>query len=138
MEGFMAEGRQVRARADPSPPPACCSLPAPPPTTTHTHAHKNLPPPAPTHTLPTLRRRRRCKQVRTLREILARLRETYCGPIGYEYMHIPDRDRCNWLRARIEPAERADYTPELKLRILDRWGGGDGGGEEGGACGWRG
>lgn len=37
-----------------------------------------------------------------LHEILTRLREVYCGPIGYEYMHIPDRERCNWLRERIE------------------------------------
>jgi len=24
------------------------------------------------------------------------MKETYCGTIGYEYMHIPDRDMCNW------------------------------------------
>lgn len=46
------------------------------------------------------------RPIRTLGEVLTRLRETYCGNIGYEYMHIPDRDRCNWLRERIE-------TPEL-------------------------
>ncbi|KAI3434698.1 hypothetical protein D9Q98_002760 [Chlorella vulgaris] len=60
------------------------------------------------------------RQVRTLREILARLRETYCGSIGYEYMHIPDSERCNWLRARIETAEPQVYSQEEKLRILDR------------------
>lgn len=46
------------------------------------------------------------RPIKTLREVLNRLQETYCGNIGYEYMHIPDRDRCNWLRERIE-------TPEL-------------------------
>ncbi|PRW57990.1 2-oxoglutarate mitochondrial-like isoform B [Chlorella sorokiniana] len=60
------------------------------------------------------------RQVRTLREILERLRETYCGSIGFEYMHIPDSDKCNWLRARIETAERQEYSQEEKLRILDR------------------
>ncbi|KAL4441839.1 hypothetical protein ABPG77_003755 [Micractinium sp. CCAP 211/92] len=60
------------------------------------------------------------RPVRTLREILARLKETYCGSIGYEYMHIPDSERCNWLRARIETAERQEYNQEEKLRILDR------------------
>lgn len=59
-------------------------------------------------------------------------------------MHIPDSDKCNWLRARIETAERQEYSQEEKLRILDRrvysllfvwknnecgWGGG-----EAGAC----
>lgn len=35
-------------------------------------------------------------------------------------MHIPDSDKCNWLRARIETAERQEYSQEEKLRILDR------------------
>ena len=29
----------------------------------------------------------------TLREILRKLRQAYCGSVGYEYMHIPDRDK---------------------------------------------
>lgn len=37
-----------------------------------------------------------------------------------QYMHIPDSERCNWLRARIETAERQEYSQEEKLRILDR------------------
>jgi len=37
-------------------------------------------------------------------------------------MHIPDSERCNWLRARIETAERQEYSVEEKLRILDRCG----------------
>ena len=78
------------------------------------------------------------RPIRTLREVLQRLRESYCGKIGYEvrrrtalllrvvsaiclcvwntreaerelcalqYMHIPDRERCNWLRERIETPE---------------------------------
>lgn len=32
------------------------------------------------------------------RYILERLTDVYCGSIGYEYMHIPDRDKCNWVR----------------------------------------
>ncbi|KAL6785511.1 OGD1 [Auxenochlorella protothecoides x Auxenochlorella symbiontica] len=60
------------------------------------------------------------RPIRTLREILGRLRETYCGPIGYEYMHINDRERCNWIRARIETAERESYSRQKKMLILDR------------------
>lgn len=47
------------------------------------------------------------RDIRTLREVLKRLKEAYCGTIGYEYMHIPDRERCNWLRDRIETPEKA-------------------------------
>lgn len=31
------------------------------------------------------------------RYILDRLRDVYCGSVGYEYMHIPDRAQCNWV-----------------------------------------
>ncbi|KXZ56060.1 hypothetical protein GPECTOR_2g942 [Gonium pectorale] len=46
------------------------------------------------------------RPTRTLREMLTRLQETYCGNIGYEYMHIPERDKCNWIRERIETIDR--------------------------------
>ena len=46
------------------------------------------------------------REIRTLSEVLKRLKEAYCGTIGYEYMHIPDRERCNWLRERIETPEK--------------------------------
>ncbi|MFL5338834.1 MAG: 2-oxoglutarate dehydrogenase E1 subunit family protein, partial [Gemmataceae bacterium] len=39
----------------------------------------------------------------TLRELLAALRQTYCGSIGYEYMHIQDQPIRGWLQERIEP-----------------------------------
>lgn len=48
-------------------------------------------------------------------------------PPAPQYMHIPDSERCNWLRARIETAERQEYNQEEKLRILDRWAGRVGG-----------
>ena len=177
----------------PAMPHACRSCP--PAAAPRTRSSSRLPPAA---------------QVRTLREILERLRETYCGTIGYEvrcvrcacgnpvapccrsfphrpqaqfallaaapalsdpphadrsplpktlscspfplprppnppqYMHIPDSEKCNWLRARIETAERQEYSQEEKLRILDRCGGpvklrlafvGRCGGVEGWACG---
>lgn len=122
------------------------------------------------------------RPTRTLREVLRRLQETYCGTIGFEvcrgigvcwgigvvvklrcvgmwgvykqwrlpcywllhgscstplpphsppptsfsppqymqYMHIPDRDRCNWLRDRIETIEKVEFTKEKKLHTLDR------------------
>ena len=55
------------------------------------------------------------RPIRTLREVLARLREAYCGAIGYEFMHIPDRARCNWIRERVETAEPPKYSAKRKV-----------------------
>jgi len=60
------------------------------------------------------------RPIRTLREILTRLRETYCSTTGYEYMHMPDRDKCNWVRERIETIEAPAFSKKEKLNILDR------------------
>ncbi|GLJ06329.1 hypothetical protein SUGI_0036560 [Cryptomeria japonica] len=60
------------------------------------------------------------RPVQTLRSILNRLEQAYCGTIGYEYMHIPDRDQCNWLREKIETVVPSMYGPERRHVILDR------------------
>jgi 2-oxoglutarate dehydrogenase E1 component len=40
---------------------------------------------------------------------VARLREIYCGPIGVEFMHIPDLARRRWIQERMEgPAPEID------------------------------
>jgi len=41
-------------------------------------------------------------QVLPLSDILAKLKDTYCGPIGVEYTHIQDGTRRRWLQERIE------------------------------------
>ncbi|KAI0498276.1 hypothetical protein KFK09_021517 [Dendrobium nobile] len=60
------------------------------------------------------------RPIQTLREILNRLEQAYCGTIGYEYMHIPDREKCNWLRERIETVKPRGYSQERSEVILDR------------------
>lgn len=53
-----------------------------------------------------------------LREIVAIMRETYCGPIGIEYMHIQERAERRWLQQRMEPTRnRPQFTPEERLRL---------------------
>ena len=42
------------------------------------------------------------KQYASVREILNFLRKTYCGPIGYEFMHISNPKERKWFRDRIE------------------------------------
>jgi 2-oxoglutarate dehydrogenase E1 component len=42
----------------------------------------------------------------TLREIIAALRETYCGKIGVEYMHIQDPAERAWIQEKFEKRDR--------------------------------
>ena len=42
----------------------------------------------------------------TPRQILDVLKRTYCGRIGYEFMHINDPEQKNWLQKRIEGADK--------------------------------
>ncbi|GAA0152658.1 dehydrogenase [Lithospermum erythrorhizon] len=60
------------------------------------------------------------RPVQTLRSILTRLEQAYCGHIGFEYMHISDRDQCNWLRDRIETPTPMEYNRQRREVILDR------------------
>ncbi|ONI24223.1 hypothetical protein PRUPE_2G230400 [Prunus persica] len=60
------------------------------------------------------------RPVQTLRSILTRLEQAYCGTIGYEYMHIADRNRCNWLRDKIETPTPMQYNRQRREVILDR------------------
>jgi len=56
----------------------------------------------------------------TLRKIYQRLTDTYCGSIGYEYMHIPSVEKCNWIRQKIETRDQIVFSREAKLQLLDR------------------
>ena len=56
----------------------------------------------------------------TLREIIAACERIYCGSYGIEYIHIPDREQCDWLRERVEIEQPFRYSVDEKRRILDR------------------
>ena len=57
--------------------------------------------------------------VTTLRELQDFLRQVYCGKVGFEYMHIPEIYKCNWIRERIE-VHKKPYTKAEKDQILER------------------
>jgi len=62
-----------------------------------------------------------CKGFMTLRQIIERLRNTYCRTIGVEYMHIDDLRIRGWIQERMEPTEnRVEITRKEQLRILTR------------------
>jgi len=57
----------------------------------------------------------------TLREILQALRETYCGTIGAEFMHITEPAEKRWWQERLERIRsKPNFTGAKKKHILDR------------------
>jgi 2-oxoglutarate dehydrogenase E1 component len=56
----------------------------------------------------------------TLRQIVQALRETYCGTIGAEYMHVTEPIEKRWWQQRLESIRsKPTYPPEKKKHILD-------------------
>ncbi len=61
------------------------------------------------------------KDYSNIREILSFLKKTYCGSIGYEYMHISNPLERKWIRDRIEKDENAlQFTKNGKNAILNK------------------
>ena len=57
----------------------------------------------------------------TLRQIMERLRRTYCGKIGVEFMHISDPAQKAWIQERIEHIENTtEFTLTGRKMILER------------------
>ena len=55
----------------------------------------------------------------SVREIVRVLQETYCGHIGFEYMHINDLEERRFIQERIEsPEQTVQFTAEGKQAIL--------------------
>ncbi len=55
----------------------------------------------------------------TLRQVLDRLRRTYCGSVGAQFLHIDELEIREWLQDRMEVSEnRANLTREEQLRVL--------------------
>jgi 2-oxoglutarate dehydrogenase E1 component len=60
-------------------------------------------------------------EVATPRQILHILRESYCGPIGVEFMHIQDPDQKAWIQRRVEGAPwRTAASAKMKRTILQQ------------------
>ncbi len=61
------------------------------------------------------------RQSATLREIIALLRETYCGTIGVEFMHIQDPAKRAWLKQRMEEKRNQPQMERVEqLHILQK------------------
>ena len=60
------------------------------------------------------------KQESNIKEILEFLRKKYCGPLGYEYMHISNPTERKWFRDRVEKADDFKFTQNGKEAILKK------------------
>jgi 2-oxoglutarate dehydrogenase E1 component len=60
------------------------------------------------------------RETATVREIMAILRATYCGPIGVEFMHIQDPEEKAWIQRRIEGAPWTKPLPVDEERTILR------------------
>lgn len=58
---------------------------------------------------------------RNAAEAIERLRQIYCGTIGYDYGHLQDRNEREWLEEAIESERyRVRLSPEEKRALLER------------------
>ena len=56
----------------------------------------------------------------TIRQIMATIRASYCGPIGVEFMHIQNPEQKAWIQRRIEGAPwTTQFDPAAKRTILE-------------------
>ena len=60
------------------------------------------------------------KQYSNIKEILEFLRSKYCGPLGYEYMHIANPTERKWFRDRVEKNDDFKFTQNGKEAILNK------------------
>lgn len=60
------------------------------------------------------------RKTMTLRNIIEKLEKLYCSSYGIQYTHIPSKEKCEWLRERIEIEDPFSYTVDQKRQILDR------------------
>jgi 2-oxoglutarate dehydrogenase E1 component len=54
-------------------------------------------------------------------DLIAGLKQTYCGPIGVEYLHIQDTEVRRWLQNYMEPRRnQPNFGKDQEIRILRR------------------
>jgi len=56
----------------------------------------------------------------TPQEVAKKLEEVYTGPIGFEYMHIPDAEAVAWIQSQIESGSITKQSNQEKEYLLDR------------------
>ncbi|MCP3931626.1 MAG: 2-oxoglutarate dehydrogenase E1 component [Bacteroidetes bacterium] len=68
-------------------------------------------------------RHAKLENIAKLHEVVAHMKRIYCGNIGFEYNHIQDSTKRNWLREKVEshhPENAYDLSSKKKQRILEK------------------
>ena len=55
-----------------------------------------------------------------LRDLIQALQNAYCKHIGVEYMHIPHKDQCIWIRDKFELLQFSPPTAETRISTFNR------------------
>lgn len=57
------------------------------------------------------------ERLMSLREIVAALKDIYCGSVGFEWVHVADPEQREWLRARIEAKRKSPQAADQIRRF---------------------
>lgn len=55
-----------------------------------------------------------------MRDLLEAYKTAYCSKIGVEFMHIPDREICNWIRTNFEGIQFNRLKKEDHIHLYER------------------
>ena len=54
-----------------------------------------------------------------LKDLIQALEKTYCGNIGYEYVHMQNTEARRWIQSKVEPLQgKIDFSSKINNRIL--------------------
>lgn len=62
----------------------------------------------------------RQKKVWKLREVIDAYKLAYCGKVGVEFNHIPEREICDWIRLNFEGIQYKKMNDKEKIHLYDR------------------
>jgi 2-oxoglutarate dehydrogenase E1 component len=60
------------------------------------------------------------KKIWKLKDVIQAYKTAYCGKVGVEFSHIPDREICDWIRVNFEGIQFNRMTDDEKIHLYDR------------------
>jgi len=60
------------------------------------------------------------KQKWVLRDLINAYRDAYCNKIAVQFMHIQDREVCNWIREKFESIQFREPSEKERIHMYKR------------------